>query len=85
MIVELFVVHPILYRAEVRDGTFLPGEHTFLHQSVQADKVRISRKNGGHLIRGIVTAAKAGGAQGQDLPVGLSGFRQPVHKIVGFL
>ena len=58
------------------------GQHPFLHQSIQTDEIRIARKGGKALIGAV---AVAGHAQRQDLPVGLPGFLEPVHKVVCFL
>lgn len=53
------------------------GEQAHGHQLVQVDEIGIACKSGGGHIGGI---AVAGGDQGQDLPIGLSGVRQKVHE-----
>ena len=77
--VQLGIVHVRSIGAEVGGVAFLLGQHALFDQRFQADEIGISRKGGKALVGRI---AIAGGADGQDLPVGLSGIVEPVHKIV---
>ena len=53
-----------------------------IRDSIKADEIRVARKGGKALIRAVTIA---GYPQRQDLPVGLSGFFQPVYKVVCLL
>lgn len=85
VLVELVKVHLGGVVAEAHAVAFLPGQHPLLHQRVQTDEIRVSRKGGIRLIRRIVGAAIAGSPQRQNLPVALTGLLQPVHEIIGRL
>ncbi len=76
---EMGIVHPV---GGVPSGGLhlLMGEQAHGHQLVQVDEIGIACKSGGGHIGGI---AVAGGDQGQDLPIGLSGVRQKVHEPAG--
>ena len=78
--VNLLVVYAVRPFSPVDFLAFLFCKNSLFHQSLQADKVRISRKSGKGLVRRISVACRA---KGKDLPVALSCFFQPVHKIIG--
>ena len=80
--VETAVVDVICLAAKVCLFALGGSQRPFLHQSIQTDEIRIARKGGKTLIGAV---AVAGHAQRQDLPVGLPGFLEPVHKVVCFL
>ena len=85
VLVELVKVHLGGVVAEAHAVAFLPGQHALLHQRIQTDEIRVSRKGGIRLIRRIVGAAIAGSPQRQNLPVALTGLLQPIHEIIGRL
>ena len=85
VLVQRGIVHIGGIAAKVDRVDLLLREHTLLHQRLQADEVRIAGKRGERLVRRIARRAVAGRAQRQNLPVGLSGAGQPVHKIIRFL
>ena len=78
--VNLLVVYAVRPFSPVDFLAFLFCKNSLFHQSLQTDKVRISRKSGKGLVRRISVACRA---KGKDLPVALSCFFQPVHKIIG--
>ena len=71
--------------AEIDGVALLSGEDALFDQGFQADHVGVASESGESLIGRIVGAAVAGGAQGQDLPVLLTGIFQPVHEVIGSL
>ena len=80
--IQAAVVDVICLAAEVCLFALVGSQHPFLHQCIQTDEIRIARKGGKALIGAV---AVAGNTQRQDLPVGLPGFLEPVHKVVCFL
>ena len=65
------------------EGTvIIAGQQTFLDELIQIDQIMVACEGGAGLIRGI---AVAGGSQGQDLPVLLTGILQKIHKTESFL
>ena len=80
--VQAAVVDVVCLAAKVCLFAFGGGQNSFFHQCVQTDEIWVARKGGKALIRAV---AVAGHPQRQDLPVGLSGLLEPIHKIVCFL
>ena len=80
--VQAAVVDVVCLAAKVCLFAFGGGQHTFFHQCVQTDEIRVARKGGKALVGAV---AVAGHPQRQDLPVGLSGLLEPIHKVVCFL
>ena len=80
--IQAAVINVVCLAAEVCLFALGGGQHSFLHQCIQTDEIRIARKGGKALIRAV---AVAGNTQRQDLPVGLPGFLEPVHKVVCLL
>ena len=75
-------IHPCRVAAPGNVLNFLFFQQSFVHQGVQVDEIVVARAGSQRLIGGI---AVAGGSQGQDLPVPLSGPDQKVHKGIGVL
>ena len=78
--INLLVVYAVRSFSPVNFLAVLFCKNAFLHQCLQTDKIRISRKGREGLIRRISVACRA---QRKDLPVALSCFLQPIHKIIG--
>ena len=85
VLMELVIVHPFRVGAKVHRQALLLCQNPLLYQIIQTDEIGIARKGGIGLIRGVIRGAVAGGHQREDLPIGLTGFHQPVHKIISFL
>ena len=66
-VVELFVID--ILTSDIQHRAFRFGKYPLIHQSFQTDEVGISGEGGKGLIGRV---AIAGGADGQDLPIGLS-------------
>ena len=60
---------------------FVLGQQTLLGQNAEIDEIGVARKSGKALVRAV---AVTGGADGKDLPVGLSGTGQKIHEAEGF-
>ena len=82
---ELVKIHLAGIGAKVHLVAFFPGQDPLFHQVFQTDHVRVSGEGGIGLVGRIVGTAVGGCAQGQNLPVALTGLLQPVHKIIGRL
>ena len=80
--IQAAIVDVICLAAEVCLFALVGSQHPFLHQCIQTDEIWIARKGGKALIGAV---AVAGNTQRQDLPVGLPGFLEPVHKVVCLL
>ena len=61
-------------------GQLLPGQQALLRQQVKVDEIGVARKGGKTLVGAVPIT---GGTDGQDLPVGLPGLGQKIHKTVG--
>ena len=75
-------IHPRRIAAPWNVLDFLFFQQSLVCQPVQIDEIMVARAGAQRLIGGI---AVAGGSQGQDLPVPLSGPDQKVHKGIGVL
>lgn len=73
------IIHPLRVGTEVHAVALLSGQDALFDQIFQIDQIGVARDGGKGLIGG---SAVAGGAQGQDLPVGLACLDQSVHKII---
>ena len=80
--IQAAVVDIICLAAKARLFALGGSQHPFLHQCVQADEIGVARKGGKALVRAVAVACHT---QRQDLPVGLPGLLEPVHKVVCFL
>ena len=78
-LIHFLIIHTPRFIPKIRCLTLRLRQHPLLHQRLQADKIRIPGKGGKRLIRRI---SIAGGAQRQNLPIGLPRPLQPVHKII---
>ena len=81
--IEGFVVYLGRITAKVHRITLFTGQHTFLNQSIQADKIGAASKGRIGLIGRIGCTIVRCTAQGKNLPIFLTGLLQPVHKIIG--
>ena len=78
----LLVEHAVVHRANRNlSGNLISGQIALLVQDTEIDKVGVPGKGGKALV-GAVTVA--GGANGQDLPIGLLCTGQKIHERKGF-
>ena len=82
LFVEGAVVHMSRVAAPVDSSVVLFGQQAVGGQQVQINKVGVAREGGAALVRAV---GVAGGADGQNLPDGLPGLGQKVHKVMGRL
>ena len=80
--IQAAVINVVCLAAEVCLFALGGGQHPFLHQCIQTDEIGVARKGGKALVGAV---AVAGHTQRQDLPIGLPGFLEPIHKVVCFL
>ena len=79
-VIEGGVVDVILLVAEEHAVALVIAQNTLGDQGLQIDEVGVAGKGGEGLVGAV---AVAGGMDGQDLPVGLSGIPEEVHEFVG--
>ena len=78
---SLVVQRTVIHGADRhRSGDLIGGEPAVLGQHPVVDEVGVPGKGGKALVRAV---AVAGGADGQDLPIGLSGAGQKIHESEG--
>ena len=85
VIKQRLVVHTLRILTKRRCLALHLGQHAFLHQRIQADEIGVAGECGIGLVGRVKSAGMAGCTQGQNLPIGLTGLFQPIHKVIGRL